>query len=1125
MSTEQTHGSILERLSAARKRDIKTTLLTGALLFLVIACVAIIAVVTLEGAFRFGPAVRTTFFWSLVVLCAGLLGWFVVVPLLRLLRILPQETDERTATRVGSHFPDVSDRLLNTLQLFRERKSTLYSPSLVDASIEDADAEMAGVDFSSFVDASPARRIARTFGIVALTAAVLVIGFPSVFVASAQRLLHYGEEFAIPTPFSFVVEPGNIEVVKGQPVTINVRVAGETKEPVRLLSRPRGQVAFDDHTLEVSNTGALRHEFPSIKSSTEYFVQSGDVRSPEFTLTVLDRPAVKSLRLTLQYPSYTRLASRELDENTGDVTALTGTRISFSVESNKELAEAMIVFNDSTQKVLEVRGEHASGSISLMRDATYHVYARDTEGLTNADPIEYIMRVTADALPTAEILVPGSHLDIMGDTGLNMLFKITDDFGFSQLRLAYRLTQSRYEQPAEEFTTIAVPLGERSSTEEQIPYLWSLEPLHLVPEDVISYYIEVFDNDRVSGPKSARSVTHTLRLPSLDEVFADLDKGHEASLESMKEALEEAREAKKDLDELHQDLRKNQQKMDWQQQQKAQELAKKYEEIQKKLDDVNATLDKMTAEMQKNQVLSRETMEKYQELQQMLEEMNSPEFTEAMKKLQQSMQQMSPEQMRQALQEFKFSEESFRQNLERTMNLLKRLQIEQKMDEVVKRAEEINNRQEELQKQTEQTNPQDREALDKLAQEQKDLKEQLDALQKEMAGLQKKMEDFPSEMPLDEMSEAMEEMEKSDLDQQMQEIAQQLQQQQMSQAMKGQRSAMQKMGSMMQQLQQMQQSMMQNQQQQVLNAMRKSLEDMLELSKRQEELKKESQSLDQNSPQFRENAQEQMDIMRDLSSVTHGLSELSQKTFSISPDLGKSIGDAMRQMDRAMQSLQQRNGNMAGQQQGGAMASLNQAASQLQGSMNSMMQGGSSGMGMAGFMQRLQQMTSQQQGINQGTQNLGGMTPQQAAEMGRLAGEQGMVRKSLEQLAREAAQTGELSKMLGDLNRAAQEMREVQTDLAQGNVNPETIRKQERILSRLLDSQRSARERDFEKKRLAESGKDIRRTGPQELNVAGKDKEKLRRDLLKAMEEGYAKDYQDIIRKYFEALERAEPNQ
>ncbi|HXG01042.1 MAG TPA: chromosome partitioning protein ParA, partial [Bacteroidota bacterium] len=191
--------------------------------------------------------------------------------------------------------------------------------------------------------------------------------------------------------------------------------------------------------------------------------------------------------------------------------------------------------------------------------------------------------------------------------------------------------------------------------------------------------------------------------------------------------------------------------------------------------------------------------------------------------------------------------------------------------------------------------------------------------------------------------------------------------------------------------------------------------------------------------------------------------------------------------------------------------------------MQGMMQAGGQGMGMAGFMQRLQQLTGQQQGINQGTQNLQGMSQQQLAELGRLAAEQGMVRKSLEQLAKEAAQSGELSKMLGDLNRIAQDMREVQTDLAQGNVNPETLKKQERILSRLLDSQRSARERDFERRRRAQTGANVTRKSPADIDLnAQEGRSRLQQDLQKALEEGYARDYQELIRRYYEALEKLE---
>lgn len=200
------------------------------------------------------------------------------------------------------------------------------------------------------------------------------------------------------------------------------------------------------------------------------------------------------------------------------------------------------------------------------------------------------------------------------------------------------------------------------------------------------------------------------------------------------------------------------------------------------------------------------------------------------------------------------------------------------------------------------------------------------------------------------------------------------------------------------------------------------------------------------------------------------------------------------------------------------MGSLNQAAQQLQEAAQGLMQGGGQGMGMAGFMQRLQRLSGMQQGVNDATQ---GLSPQQAAEMARLAGEQGMVRKSMEELAREASRTGEMSKLLGDLNRITQDMREVQTDLAQGNVNPETLHKQERILSRMLDAQRSMRERDYEKRRKSESGTDIARQSPGALDLTTQEgRSKLQQDLLRALEEGYSKDYEELIRKYFEALQK-----
>jgi DNA repair exonuclease SbcCD ATPase subunit len=382
------------------------------------------------------------------------------------------------------------------------------------------------------------------------------------------------------------------------------------------------------------------------------------------------------------------------------------------------------------------------------------------------------------------------------------------------------------------------------------------------------------------------------------------------------------------------------------------------------------------------------------------------------------------------------------------------------------------------------------------------------------------MEEFPSEMPLSELDAARQELNDGELEDELREIVEQLQKMETAAALDRQQSAREKMDGLTQKLQQMQDALRANQQREIVDALQRSLQDMLELSKRQEQLKNEARSLQQNSQQFRGLAQQQMELMRDLSTLTSRLASLSQKTFGITPEMGQAIGDAMRGMNEALGSLERRNGSAAGEQQSSAMASLNEAAQMLQWSLNAMMQGGQ-GVGMAGFMQGLQRLTGQQQGINSGTQQLDGMTRQQAAALARLAGEQGAVRKSLEQLAREAAGAGQLSKLLGDLNRIAREMREVQTDLAQGNVNPETLRKQERILSRLLDSQRSLRERDYERRRRAESGTNVARVSPGRIDLSSQEsRNRLREDLLKALQEGYARDYEELIKRYFEVLEQ-----
>ncbi len=1052
--------------------------------------------------------------------------WFVGKPLLRKLKILKNATDSDTATKVGNQFPNIHDRLLNALQIYESkvREKVLYSIELIDASFIDLYDAIKDINFIQAVDYKRFKKTRKFFLYAVSVFLLALIISPKGFLWSAFRIYQFNQQFSVIPKLFFIIEPGDTEALRGEAVDFTIHPVGSSVNTITFLSREEGVAKYEKTMLKISDNGIFKFSIPNIKSTIHYYVSSGDASSPVYKILVLDRPIVRILQLNVTYPAYTRIPPEALEENVGDVTVLPGTKINFKILSSKNLSSAELHFSDSTITKLSINEKEASGSITFLKDKSYTINLKDEIGLTNIAPITYQVKIIPDKYPYVSIAVPAKNVDVTESMLLNLLIIIKDDYGFSKLRLAYRLVQSRYERPSEEFSFFEIPITSKEQIAQEIWHNWNLAGLQLVPEDVLAYYVEIFDNDNVSGPKAARSETYLVRLPSLDEVFADVSENQKQFIETMQNVAKEAEKLKKEFDELQRELKKNEQKADWQQQKKTEELTKKYDEMKKKISEAAQKMEEMIQKMDENKLVSQQTMEKYLELQKLMEELKNPELQEAMKKLQEKMQQMTPEQVKQEMQQMNFSEEQFKKNLERTLELLKRIHIEQKIDELIKRTEELINQQQQLEEQTSKTNPEDKERLENLDKQQKNIQEKIDKLQQEAKNLKEKMEEFPEDMPIDKMSQAEKKLNEKQLQKKSSKASQQMMSGQIKQASQTQKEMSEDMQDFMSQMKDVQQSLQEQMQKEVLNKMRKAVQNLLEISRGQEELKKETNNLDLNSQRFRENAQQQMDMLSDLNNVANSMGEIAKKSFSISPEIGKEIGNAMRQMGQAMQNMEQRNPGGASQQQNEAMGSMNRAAMMMQGAINAMKKGGGQGMGMAGLIQRLSQMSGMQAGINAQTgKAMGqgqGLSEQQMAEYRRLGAQQGALQKSLEQLANEAKNIGELSKLLGDLERVAKDMAEVQTDLEQGNVNPETQRKQDRILSRLLDSQKSMRERDYEKRRLAEVGKDYTRMSLKDIDLTTQEgKNKLREELLKILEERYSKDYEDLIRKYFEALE------
>jgi chromosome segregation ATPase len=146
------------------------------------------------------------------------------------------------------------------------------------------------------------------------------------------------------------------------------------------------------------------------------------------------------------------------------------------------------------------------------------------------------------------------------------------------------------------------------------------------------------------------------------------------------------------------------------------------------------------------------------------------------------------------------------------------------------------------------------------------------------------------------------------------------------------------------------------------------------------------------------------------------------------------------------------------------------------------------------------------------------MNDQQKAEYGRLQNQQGSAKKTIDEMIEEEKKSQSPNKeRLKNLESLAKDMQEVQDELADGNVSERTVEKQQKILTRMLDAIRTENKRDISKKREGKQGKDYY------SDISEEELERLRREALQDMirrdRRKFKKDYEQIIRKYYENIE------
>jgi hypothetical protein len=467
-----------------------------------------------------------------LVSAVAMLAWgALAVALVRLLQTcLQRRSLESAALYVETKRPELHNHLISALQLpesLQKHPESGISADLVDGLLETTRRQVESLSRQPLVDWSGVWRQLR----VATPLVIAMLGVawvsPQLVAVSVAQLLHPLSPLSgQPTVLTLGQYPRHVLV--GQPLTLEVMASGQSPSTVQLriwqASKER------EEKMVAGDQGTFRHTFSNLREPMKFQAIAGSAASEVGEVDPVEAPAVGNFRLRYQYPDYTRLPPK-IEEGTGHIETLAGSEVRIEMAANKPIAWGQLVFDDDTQLPLTVRQDGSLQATAVItKPGGYRVQVQDGLGFTNQEHLSYRIDVIPDEAPQIDLLAPEPDLEIEEGQVISLEYEARDDFGVRELALVYRAGAFGDKR-------LVIDRVDEVARRYEGRYHWDVTDLFSEAGERVTYYLEVWDNDTVSGPKRGVSATHVLRIKSREEDHRRLDEMQQQVAEQLTDLL------------------------------------------------------------------------------------------------------------------------------------------------------------------------------------------------------------------------------------------------------------------------------------------------------------------------------------------------------------------------------------------------------------------------------------------------------------------------------------------------------------------------------------------------------------------------------------------------------------
>ena len=1130
---------IQQYLKAVRDAKIKVDLISISFIILMIFILLLLMFILLESVFYFSPLYKKIILVTIFFASSLTLLWLGISYVIINQNRYPSYSWRNLASIIGKNiFPNNVDTALNAYQIESQIKET-QSKDLADNFIDSVAKKISDVNPEEIIDKEPLLNIKLITVIIMFISIITLSMFWEQSSDAFYRWKNYNKQFLAPKPFKLYSLTRNQHILGGEKISIIIMSEGQSPDSVLLRLTPT-QITLNDRDssiIELKTGKNLSefyqfelpelfqdYEYSAIVNAQQFYEAWESVESTPDTIFVTDRPKLENFEMIIIPPSYSKLPSEILDGSIAVVQGLMGTIVKINLESNRNLKSCFMKQNDSI-KFFETYKNKANGEFIIKNEGKFSVHLVDPRGITNRDPVPYHISILPDNKPSIKIIKPPPIITLGNNQIIQFHLEIEDDYGFNNLQLAYEIRRPEYLDVEPYIAMFIIPELNQDTTMQTIKTHWNLSDLMLMPDDEIHYHFELSDNDDISGPKKTLSETFIAKIPSLSDLYEKLENKEENINEQISDSLDDLVALKDEIDNMELDIIKTKDELKWEDQQRIKEIIDQAKNEITKMKNISSAIETLMEQSEKHDLFLPDLMKKFNELSSLLKEIIPENLIENLSDAQNSLEEMNLQSLQKALENMSNNISEIESELDRYIDIFKRLQAEQKMDELKNRLENLVQHKDKLDRDINNLEISDNTSSEtRIWQEELRVLEELNSINQDIQEASELIKPFSekSATKLDQLKNS------PDFNQASNNIEETISIQQQNNSKKAKtasQSTINNLNNIQRELTKIQQEFQNETVSEMAEKLEKIMRDILFLSKKQEKLRIETLSLSRNSSQLKSMAYEQQIIQDQLNNTIKQMIDLSKETFSITPQMGKSIGRANNAIEQTKSDITNRNIRNAGKQQHHAMEALNSAALSLFQSIQQMQSSGSAS-GFEQFLKMMQQMAGKQQGLNQQGMNLslGQMTTsaQQQILQSMLQGQKS-IQKTLQQLIEEIQKSGNQQGQ-GDLNGIAKDMNDVISDLSKYRYTRKTKEKQRRILSRMLDSQTSLSQRGFKEERKSYSSNVSNQYNspgglPADLGL----RQNIALEALnRSLNSGYTREYQTMIKRYFNAMSQLE---